>query len=185
MSVATDLLVENLQRSSTRGRRTGDNYRAHVGGMDPATALSNMLTGIATLTGFEMASERLATALDSGSQEDEQSCFSDNTHVDILANATGVANVYFGRYGDWQGAGLNARARGQSRSRPATWSKQIETTVALARRCDHPFDRTLASPPGSPERQSEALVHVAANAGGPAQAGGSALGVPIVIGDND
>jgi putative iron-regulated protein len=53
--------------------------------MNPSTGILNILTGVATLSGFELASERLATALDSGSQQDEQSCFNDSTHVDILA----------------------------------------------------------------------------------------------------
>ncbi len=57
---------------------------------------SSILTGIATLAGFELSSERIATALDSGDPEDEHSCFSDQTHLDIKANFNGIKNVYLG-----------------------------------------------------------------------------------------
>jgi putative iron-regulated protein len=154
--------------------------------MDQATAVRNMLTGIATLTGFEMASERLATALDSGSQEDEQSCFSDNTHVDLLSNALGVANVYFGRYGGWQGKGLNELVAAANPDLNRYLEQRIEATVELARKLPRPFDRMLASPPGSPERQhAEQLVQSLQMQADLLKYAASALGVPIVIGDND
>ena len=37
-------------------------------------------------------------ALVANSQEDEHSCFSDNTHRDILLDALGIQNAYLGRY---------------------------------------------------------------------------------------
>ena len=37
-------------------------------------------------------------AFSSNSQEDEHSCFSDNTHRDIWLNAEGVANSFYGEY---------------------------------------------------------------------------------------
>jgi putative iron-regulated protein len=37
-------------------------------------------------------------AFSANSQEDEHSCFSDNTHRDIWLNAEGVANSYYGDY---------------------------------------------------------------------------------------
>ena len=40
----------------------------------------------------------MAIPLDSGDQEDEHSCFSDNTHRDIWLNAEGVSNSYYGEY---------------------------------------------------------------------------------------
>ena len=37
-------------------------------------------------------------------QEDEHSCFADNTHRDIYANALGIHNVIFGKYNKTSGA---------------------------------------------------------------------------------
>ena len=51
-----------------------------------------------TLSEGELAGERMQIALSANSQEDEHSCFSDNTHRDIALNAGGVENSYFGTY---------------------------------------------------------------------------------------
>ena len=60
--------------------------------------LAEMLTGMATLSEGELAGERMQIAFSSNSQEDEHSCFSDNTHRDIWLNAEGVANSFYGEY---------------------------------------------------------------------------------------
>ena len=83
-----------------------ENYVSQFLQLDPDLALEKILTGIATLSGFELAAERMAVPLDSGDQEDEHSCFSDNTHNDFIYNLQGIENVYFGRYADFQGVGL-------------------------------------------------------------------------------
>ncbi len=57
-----------------------------------------VLTGMGTLSLGELAGERMQIAFAANSQEDEHSCFSDNTHRDIWLNAEGVANAYNGSY---------------------------------------------------------------------------------------
>jgi putative iron-regulated protein len=46
----------------------------------------------------ELAGERMNIALTTDSQEDEHSCFSDNTHRDIFLNAKGVQTMYTASY---------------------------------------------------------------------------------------
>ena len=46
-----------------------------------------MLVGLGSLSRGELAGERLEVALNSQDQEDEHSCFSDNTHRDAVTNA--------------------------------------------------------------------------------------------------
>lgn len=60
--------------------------------------IAEILTGMGTLSEGELAGERMQIAFSSNSQEDEHSCFSDNTHRDIWLNAEGVSNSYFGVY---------------------------------------------------------------------------------------
>ncbi|NOG51161.1 MAG: hypothetical protein HND48_18325 [Chloroflexi bacterium] len=57
-----------------------------------------MLTGVGVLATAELAGERMFVAYDNRDQEDEHSCFSDNTHRDIITNFMGIANVYTGSY---------------------------------------------------------------------------------------
>jgi len=67
--------------------------------LDGAKArLLEILTGMGTLAEGELAGERMQIALSANSQEDEHSCFSDNTHRDIVLNAVGIYNSFLGDY---------------------------------------------------------------------------------------
>ena len=90
---ASDLLLEHINWLNTQWSYNGKGRAVFLEKSDPGGAI---LTGIATLAGFELSSERIATALDSGDPEDEHSCFSDQTHHDIRANFNGIRNVYLG-----------------------------------------------------------------------------------------
>ena len=97
--ITGELLVENLQDMVDQWDQANeDNYfwEIHEGPAD--AALTNMLTGIGVLAKSELAGERMFTAYDNQDQEDEHSCFSDNTHRDIITNFMGVSNVYHGSY---------------------------------------------------------------------------------------
>lgn len=157
LDLVTALLVDDLESlvdAWTPGRT--DNFRALFLAADPAESLGRALSGIATLSGFELASERLGTALDSGDQEDEQSCFSDSTHQDILANAEGIAQVYLGTAGR---PGLGALVATVDPGLDARLTAALADSVARAAAIEPPFDRILAAPPDSPARaEVEGLV---------------------------
>ena len=89
----SSLLLDHINWLNAQWSNTGQGRIAFLENTDPGGAI---LTGIATLAGFELSSERIATALDSGDPEDEHSCFSDQTHQDIRANFNGIKNVYLG-----------------------------------------------------------------------------------------
>ncbi|HVY79717.1 MAG TPA: imelysin family protein, partial [Steroidobacteraceae bacterium] len=174
--------VDNLEFVRDQWAPDQDNYRARFLAMEPRESIAHILTGIATLAGFEVAAERLATPLDSGSQEDEQSCFSDSTDADIRANVAGIANVYFGRSGSYQGAGLDALVGAAAPEINARIVEQIDTSQKLVAAMDHPFDRTLATPPGSPQRaRVEALITSLQTLARLFQVAGKVLGVNIVV----
>lgn len=64
----------------------------------PARALKQILAGIGVFAKSELANERIAVAVLTPSEEDEHSCFSDNTHRDIAQNYQGIRNVLMGEY---------------------------------------------------------------------------------------
>lgn len=101
MQVIAEKLVEDLE-SVRDSWEEGASYRTSFTTVaDEAAAkqkLAEILTGMGTLSEGELAGERIRIAFTSNSQEDEHSCFSDNTHRDIWLNAEGVANSYFGTY---------------------------------------------------------------------------------------
>jgi putative iron-regulated protein len=94
----TDLLIGDLERVAEAWRPdAGNNYYAtFVAG--EKVSLANILEGMGRLGYGELAGERMNVALVANSQEDEHSCFSDNTHRDLYLNALGIQNSYLGRY---------------------------------------------------------------------------------------
>jgi len=99
LKAAIDLLIDDLAIvKNAWDPAVSANYRTTFLALDNNTALKNMLTGIGTLSKSELAGERMLVALNNQDQEDEHSCFSDNTHRDIILNAKSIANVYNGSY---------------------------------------------------------------------------------------
>ncbi|MCH2056075.1 MAG: metalloproteinase [Thalassotalea sp.] len=94
---AADLLIEDLKAITEAWEPgSGVHYNAFVEGGDDS--LAKILEGMGRLSFGELAGERINIALVTDSQEDEHSCFSDNTHRDIFLNAKGVQNSYNANY---------------------------------------------------------------------------------------
>jgi putative iron-regulated protein len=189
LQVAADLLVENLQFVVDEWAPGQANYRAHFLALKENFGVGRMLTGMSVLAGFEVATERLTTALDSGSQEDEHSCFSDTTHIDIAADVQGIVDAYYGRGTRFQGAALATAVNAVNPGIGARIEAQLAESLELANSLDAPFDRTLATAPGSPQRQKvESLVSSLQSLASLFRLGGGMLGVDITRmteGDND
>lgn len=94
---AADVLIDDLTAVTEAWEpATGLHYNTFVAGGDES--LAKILEGMGRLSFGELAGERINIALTTDSQEDEHSCFSDNTHRDIFLNAKGVENSYDGNY---------------------------------------------------------------------------------------
>lgn len=92
-----ELLVGHLADLVAEWEAGGD-YRTTFLAKDKDVAITEILTGIGTLSKSELAGERMFVALDNQDQEDEHSCFSDNTDRDIVTNAMGIHNIIQGSY---------------------------------------------------------------------------------------
>jgi putative iron-regulated protein len=101
MEVAVEKLIDDLE-TVRDSWADGASYRTEFTTIssedDAKQKLAEILTGMGTLSEGELAGERMQIAFSSNSQEDEHSCFSDNTHRDIWLNAEGVSNSYYGEY---------------------------------------------------------------------------------------
>ena len=95
---ATDLLIGDLEPIvAAWSPAAGNNYYASfVAGAK--VSLANILEGMGRLGYGELAGERMNVALVANSQEDEHSCFSDNTNRDVLLDGLGIENSYLGTY---------------------------------------------------------------------------------------
>ena len=101
LEVAVDKLIADLE-SVRDGWAVGADYRTAfttiANESQAKQKLTEILTGMGTLSEGELAGERMQIAYSSNSQEDEHSCFSDNTHRDVWLNAEGVSNSFYGKY---------------------------------------------------------------------------------------
>lgn len=93
----TALLVSDLASLIEEWDTNGDNYRSNFTA-NPKASIGKIISGLGKLSKGELSGERMFVAYDLRSKEDEHSCFSDNTHNDIVNNAIGIRNVYMGTY---------------------------------------------------------------------------------------
>ena len=105
LNACADLLTDNLLYLVNEWK-VGGAYRNTFFALPENQAIKNMYLGITTLVSAELPTERMDVALGNADQEDEHSCFSDNTHRDIILNLQGVINVYKGNYANVDGASL-------------------------------------------------------------------------------
>lgn len=102
LKVVTELLVDDL-KSVVDQWKPGANYRSSFLAMTSDDAITKILTGAAKLSKGELAGERMAVAVENQNQEDEHSCFSDNTHRDVYLNAQSINNIINGSYKNTDG----------------------------------------------------------------------------------
>lgn len=134
------------------------NYRAAFLSANPTESLRKMLSGMGVLSRGELAGERMAVALSTRDQEDEQSCFSDHTHVDIVQNAQGIRNVYDGRYARTNGNVIDGPGIGDviGTDLDAAMTRQLDDTMKKVNAISPPFDREMLTEAGR-KRIQEAI----------------------------
>jgi putative iron-regulated protein len=163
LATVTDLLVENLQTLVDAWAPNTTNYRASFVAQQPSLALTQVMSGMIILSGFETGGERLQAALDTHSQEDEHSCFSDNTHRDMVQDVRGVRNVWVGAYAPVSGSAVSGPslrdviAAGDA-DVAARISARIDESLGLAEALQPPFDREIATGNTAGNARVEALI---------------------------
>lgn len=148
LTTVTELLVDDLSgvaKQWTPGVKT--NYRAKFekGGQE---SVRKILLGLGSLSRGELAGERLEVALNSQDQEDEHSCFSDNTHRDVVNNARGIQNVWLGEYKRADGSVIKGESLRdlvalKDAGLAERTTKQITGSVVAAEGIQAPFDREI------------------------------------------
>ena len=103
LKVVTELLVDDLNTVVNQWK-SGASYRNSFLSMASDDVITMILTGAAKLSKGELAGERMAVAVENQDQEDEHSCFSDNTHRDVYLNAKSINNIINGSYNRTDGS---------------------------------------------------------------------------------
>ncbi|MDG4891982.1 imelysin family protein [Mesorhizobium sp. WSM4976] len=94
---ASDLLVSDLREMVDDWKQDGA-ARKNLTDGDANTGISTIFTGMGSLSYGELAGERMKLGLLLHDPEEEQDCFSDNTHVSHLYDAVGIRDAYRASY---------------------------------------------------------------------------------------
>ena len=143
LAVTSDTLIEYLQDMVDAWAPGQANYRADFVALPADEALVNIITGAGALSKGELAGERMFVAYSERSEEDEHSCFSDNTHADIVGNAIGVQMVVTGHYGAVNGPGLIDLFAAQNQALADRLEGELAVSVNMAKSIPAPFDQHL------------------------------------------
>ncbi len=154
LKLIADLLFDDLDSVADAWAPGRPNFRADFVAQDPQDSLGQILTGIGTLSGFELSNERMAVALETQDQEDEHSCFADNTHVDHRYDQIGIMNVYFGRYGSIDGPGLDDLVRAVNAPLADNLGTALQTSLDRIYAMPIPFDQSIQGSDETPARQA-------------------------------
>lgn len=140
-----DLLMDHLSLLVNEWDMNGSNNYYHTfSALSDEQFLTNVLTAVGVLSKSELAGERIYVAYENQDQEDEHSCFSDNTHRDVRLNFEGISNVLNGTFGSISGISIidlvnekNTDLATQLRGACTTASEKIEATAT-------PFDYAIS-----------------------------------------
>ena len=91
----------------------------------------------------ELAGERMQPAFSFHDQENEHSCFSDNTLADLKGNATSIQNVLLGKYGELSGIGIDQLIEAKDPKLAQELRDQIQDAIDSIDAIPAPFDQSI------------------------------------------
>jgi len=179
LKACASILIDDLD-SLVQQWKSGGSYRKAFLALPEDTAIKNIYLGITTLVTAELPIERMEVALENADQEDEHSCFSDNTHRDIALNLQGVINVYQGKYANVEGPSLEDLVK---QADAATYDETLTSLNASTTKVAAiltPFDLAISGGPDSPEgAKVKTAVQQLLNFGATLLKGASKIGVTV------
>jgi len=146
--------AEGCYRAALNGQLKGADVKKNI---TKNEAYKQILSGMGVFMKSELANERIAVAVLTPSEEDEPSCFSDNTHRDIVSDYQGFKNVLTGKYKDIQGKSfldnVDAKTKKKIKKLMDSIEEKIESIDRVAKTKAH-FDYQIR--PDNP--QSRVIV---------------------------
>lgn len=164
---------KGLYQAALQGKLKGADASKNINSAD---ALKQIIAGMGVFVKSELANERIAVAVLTPSEEDEHSCFSDNTHRDITNNYLGFKNILTATYnGKKYGTSLLDAVDTETKTRieklMASIEKKIESINEVARTKEHfdyqiketsPQSKVIVKLKNELRKLGDEMVHVAA-----------------------
>jgi putative iron-regulated protein len=149
---ATGLLHPTLQTLSLAWAPVSGPARVELT-EDPADGIRRILSGAIVLTSFELLGERLGVAYETQDQEQEHSCFSDTSHIDLVVNQAGIVALFTGEHaGRRFGPGAASWIRAHDTAVADDLARKLERTAQALAAIPVPFDRAMLGPDDAPGR---------------------------------
>ena len=144
LKLVMEILLEDLRtvKKQWEAGQAG-NFRDKWEKGDAKANLTKILTGMGTLSGGELSGERMTTPYKEKDQEEEHSCFSDNTKADIVANAQGIQNVFLGTFGSTKGASIYDLIKLKDAKLADKLKGEIEASMTAVKAIPEPFDQAI------------------------------------------
>jgi putative iron-regulated protein len=154
LKAATELLLSDMRGLVADWDLSDpDSYGAAMVAGSAHDGVENIVRGLTDLHISELYYERLVDPYVTMDRKDEESCFSENTYVDLVGNVTGVVDTYHGRYGSLAGASVADLLTEVDPALAAQIDAQIQATVAGVEAIPQPFDHTVIADPQSDDHK--------------------------------
>jgi putative iron-regulated protein len=184
LKLASDMLIEDLKYLvESWDPKSQNSYAAAFRLLNQREAIGRIMNGVGQLAGQELASNRLATALDAKDRKLLTSRFSATSYQDLVFALRGVRNVWSGDRGGITRPGLGVLVGRQDSALAQKILHALnhaEESVALLRT---PLEReTLPAPSGSPAREAaERAIADLKQLAGLLRDAGAKLGVTVFL----
>jgi putative iron-regulated protein len=178
LKAATDLLVKQIGTVQAAWNPTDvTGYGNKFSKQASNEGLTKIFKGMYSLLTDELAGERMYTGYESQSQEDEHSCFSDNTHTDIVENIRGVLEVWTGDVNGIPGVGVDELV---TPAMAKFVNQELTGALAAAEALPTPYDSLLTAPEDSDERKVLLeTIFMVVDAGTAVKEAAKSLGIPL------
>jgi len=160
---ALDLLVDDLSYLVDAWKpNASNNYRSSFVA-NSENSLKLIFTGMGKFAKGELAGERMTVAYESQDQEDEHSCFSDNTDNDIKLGQNSIYNVYIGKYtridgSVIDGSGIDDLVKVQHADLNTAMIAALDAATSATTAIQAPFDQEITD--GNPGGRSRVLTAI-------------------------
>ena len=181
LTLLAQLLIDDLDFVNDQWKPDTGAYRTDFLA-DPAGAITKMFRGIGALSSGELAGERMNVAFETKDQEDEHSCFSDNTNADVRNNAAGIRMVYLAQFGGITGPSLSTLVAAVDPALDTKIKTELDTSVELASNFPATFEQMIQADSTDPNNQAFlAAIESIEGQGDDLAAAAAALGISISI----
>jgi putative iron-regulated protein len=183
LKIVTDLLVKDLESVKAQWETAGAYRKDFTASGNLDKSLVNIMNGMGKLSKGELSGERMTVLLASKEQEDEHSCFSDNTNNDYIYDEAGIYNVYVGKYTRtdgtvFDGPGLDDLVKSKDAAVNTDMIAKLDASVAAIKAIPAPIDQSVTTSPDSFKTAITALRAQADQLSVAAKAIGISLTIP-------